>query len=825
MPKCHECIRHNIDTNFNVEQLIAHFKFFHQLRPCDNFLCLECSHVFQSLKAFKKHFKNKETCLITDNNNTDFLIELADLNNSSSGILFDNEQSTSSSNLQSVLERIETSALFFLSNLHSKSNFSRSDVEEIISEITTKLLDKIISELESYFVANFQNEPLQCEQYSSILKFCKNPFQNFKTFYKYIKTVEGKNCYSEPKIVAINNEIGPVVTRNDVRMTENISKGMVMPLKFQFQKFFELGDNLDITLKTIKKLLTENQATSIITNIIHGEVWKSKVVSFSDKIVIPYILYYDDLEINNALGSHATEQSLAAFYYSFPTLPQHYLSSLENIFVALVYKSKDARHGNDACLNILVQEIKFLEKHGLLLQTKEGQFKVYFLLSAVVGDNLGLNSLLGFTKSFKSSYPCRICKCSQSEIVSTCKEISSKLRNRINYNEDLDIEADVAKRIKLSGLRERSIFNSIDSFHVTTNFTADIMHDVFEGVCMYDVTQVLLHLISSEKLFSLEILNSRKQSLNLGQTEVGNVSPPIKMTHLQSSKLHMSAAEIWTFCHTLPLLVGDLVPVNNEYWKLICLLIEIMDILLRVEFDAKLLKLLTQKIEQHHTHYIYLFGDTLKPKFHFLTHYPTIIKKIGPLRYIWCFRFEAKHREIKMYTNNTNSRKNIPYTVGIKCCLKFCNKVLNKIGLNDKLEFNIKHLRVKSTIREQPYYENIQNLNIFNADNLSNTRLTFIKEIKFKNTLYKEGFFLLSKSMKLYEIVHIVIENENVKDCYLICVEHKMGPKNNNFQSFKVLNKTNIFFIFSTQLHEFHYSPIHVYKSPNGNIYVRPKYY
>ena len=186
----------------------------------------------------------------------------------------------------------------------------------------------------------------------------------------------------------------------------------------------------------MQKLEIENRETNIYTNIIHGEVWKSKIATIINKIVIPYLLYYDDLEINNALGSHSTEQSLAAFYYSFPSIPQHHLSLLENIFVALVYKSKDFCHGNDACLSNLIKEIKDLENNGLLLHTREGQFQVYFILGAIVGDNLGLNSLLGFTKSFKSSYPCRICKMDQSEIQSTCKEIPSKFRNEINYDAD-----------------------------------------------------------------------------------------------------------------------------------------------------------------------------------------------------------------------------------------------------------------------------------------------------------------------------------------------------------------------------------------------------
>jgi len=47
--------------------------------------------------------------------------------------------------------------------------------------------------------------------------------------------------------------------------------------------------------------------------------------------------------------------------------------------------------------------------------------------------------------------------------------------------------------------------------------------------------------------------------------------------------------------------------------------------------------------------YTHFFNDTLKPKHHFLIHYPSIIEQSGPPRNYWCFRFEGKHKELKIY--------------------------------------------------------------------------------------------------------------------------------------------------------------------------------
>jgi len=58
------------------------------------------------------------------------------------------------------------------------------------------------------------------------------------------------------------------------------------------------------------------------TNFINGELWKQKKKVFNGKLVIPFFLYFDDFEINNAQHS----SSLLSVYYSFPAAP-HYLRS------------------------------------------------------------------------------------------------------------------------------------------------------------------------------------------------------------------------------------------------------------------------------------------------------------------------------------------------------------------------------------------------------------------------------------------------------------------------------------------------------------------
>jgi len=70
-------------------------------------------------------------------------------------------------------------------------------------------------------------------------------------------------------------------------------------------------------------------------------LWKHKISQHSDKIIIPYFLYFDDFEINNPLGSHSS--SILGVYYCFPSIPFYLRLNLQNIFIAALFNIKDVK--------------------------------------------------------------------------------------------------------------------------------------------------------------------------------------------------------------------------------------------------------------------------------------------------------------------------------------------------------------------------------------------------------------------------------------------------------------------------------------------------
>lgn len=217
---------------------------------------------------------------------------------------------------------------------------------------------------------------------------------------------------------------------------------------------------------------------------------------FKDKIVFPFFLYADDVEIYNPLGSHSNYQSITAIYYNFPLISENN-SSLSNIFLASLVKSVDFKEfGNNLCLINLINEINFLETEGIKIETSDGDFRVYFILGLVLGDNLGVNSLLEFTKSFSASYFCRFCKANKLLTKHMSIEDSNFIRTPDNYSVDV-----LKNNFKETGIYRESILNSIKSFYVTSNYCIDIMHDLFEGICHYNMCRIIKYYTETTKIF------------------------------------------------------------------------------------------------------------------------------------------------------------------------------------------------------------------------------------------------------------------------------------------------------------------------------------
>lgn len=78
-----------------------------------------------------------------------------------------------------------------------------------------------------------------------------------------------------------------------------------------------------------------------------------------------------------------------------------------------------------------------------------------------------------------------------------------------------------------------------------------------------------------------------------------------------------------------------------------------------------------------------VFGDVITPKCHYLIHYATLIEQYGPLRLLWCMRFESKHQYFKMVARNCHNFVNIATTLSNRHQFRQCWEFSSQLVLSE----------------------------------------------------------------------------------------------------------------------------------------------
>lgn len=179
------------------------------------------------------------------------------------------------------------------------------------------------------------------------------------------------------------------------------------------------------------------KSSNLIYNFMKSKLWHDKIKNNSDKIILPLFLYYDDFEVNDPLGSHASIQKLGAVYVTLACLPPELSSTLDNKILTSLFKTEHKKSfGSWAIFKDLIEELNYLETTGINVTVNNEENTIYFTLGLIIGDNLGLHSILGFTESFVATYPCRFCKSTKYECHLQTIQNDNRLRNYENYEID-----------------------------------------------------------------------------------------------------------------------------------------------------------------------------------------------------------------------------------------------------------------------------------------------------------------------------------------------------------------------------------------------------
>lgn len=585
-------------------------------------------------------------------------------------------------------------------------------------------------------------------------------FETFNSEYKQLAYLKEKGFLIEIEKDIFGEDLRLLNdSKTGRKYFDNISvSGQYISIKVMLKKFLEIPGNFTLLKNHMELLDTTNPRLK--KNVIQCSMWKNIKKRFdADKFVVPLTFYYDDFEVGNEIGSHKGKNKIGAVYYTIPSLPQNFLAKLTSIFIAYLFKASDrTTFGVKRVFEHLLDELKYLESEGIVINVDDTEHRILFALVLWIGDNLGVHQLLGFNESFSSNYPCRFCKSHRSEIENNWQINPQLLRDRKNYKEDVDLN-----NPSRTGVKSECIFNVLKSFHVTENVACDLMHDFFLGVCRYDVALLFYKLINDE-ILTLEDINCRIRSFHFGPHEKDKPCE-IRQSHLDKKNIIMYASEMKTLIYYLPMLIGDLIPIDNIYWKWFLLLRNLIDILLSKSLQIELKYQIDDLVQEYLSQRRGLFpNNNLKPKHHYAIHISEIFTKSGPIVNNWCMPFESKHRQLLLYAKNIKNHENLPLSLAVKYQLSMSSYFMKGKALTDVITYGPTNLRSLTSLEEFRIFQQY----LHNEDYTS--RVEIIRWLQINSRRYEKSVMLLYENNDLFpqfmEIKYIFRKNEKI---FLIC--------------------------------------------------------
>ena len=131
-------------------------------------------------------------------------------------------------------------------------------------------------------------------------------------------------------------------------------------------------------------------------DIVDGALLKSHPLFSNKPYALQIVLYTDEIEICNPLGSFASKNKLLMVYYTLGNIDPKYRSKLASIRLLAMARSADLRKsGVDVILNRIKEDLVALY-NGVTIETVNGEKTVYGAMVTLCGDTLAQHELAGF---------------------------------------------------------------------------------------------------------------------------------------------------------------------------------------------------------------------------------------------------------------------------------------------------------------------------------------------------------------------------------------------------------------------------------------------
>ena len=320
----------------------------------------------------------------------------------------------------------------------------------------------------------------------------------------------------------------------------------------------------------------------------------------------------------------------------------------------------------------LIKELKMLSTEGLELTVNEKSYRFLVGLATVSADNLSAHSLGGFQQHFVSGRICRFCMADREDIGHLFRVAECRLRTKDIHDYHLEALQTGEANGSIYGVRHRCPLLDLPYFDVTSAFPPDIMHDCLEGILPHLMHRVLQKACRQYGA-TVEILNERLNAASIGYGDRLNLFTAKTIT--PSGSIVGSASQKWRLFLLLPRIIGDYLQ-EDVAWQIYLCMRDITDIVFASVVCKSSLSHLEGLIVVFLSKYAQEYGEkSLTPKFHYLVHYPSMLAKLGPLRPLWCMRYEGKHQYFKAIMTSIGNFINVTSTMSrrhqMRQCLEF----------------------------------------------------------------------------------------------------------------------------------------------------------
>lgn len=608
---------------------------------------------------------------------------------------------------------------------------------ESVHNVSGKCIDDLVEELHFIYTAS---APIIRQLVDASLKK-----HNCAVEEDIVTELVEELCKSHPtsKALGVDGPFGSVYKR---RQYFKKQLEFVEPVEYILDSQENLSFQYVPILPTLQHILTDKDiahevlkkrpsSSTRYESFQDGEYFKQNPFFAVEEPRIALILYVDDFEVCNPLGTSRKKHKITAVYWVLANVPSGLRSTLSAINLAILCKAVDVkRFGYHIVLEPLLKDLSVLEREGVFVACAGKNIKgtVY----CVAADNLGAHSLGGLVENFTGPYVCRFCLGPQSEY--SQKEVrfgEFPPRTEETHNLHLKTVEEDPTLTHFHGVKKACpLTKQLSHFSFVRGYPPDLLHDLFEGIVPSELAHCLNTFIK-KKYFTLSELNDLIKQFPFKFTDDLDRPQSIPVSFASRCSIGGNAHENWALIRSLPLIIGSRIPSDDPAWQILMTLKDIVELSVSPIHSLESVAYLELKISEHRHRLQEVFPQLrLTPKHHFLEHYPALIGAFGPLVGLWTMRFEAKHRFFKRVVRFSSNFKNVLLSLSTKHQLMTaynCQRDMAKPALIvskvSSLPLEVLHVDIQESIKKlSPQLTSVQ---------LSNT-------VTYHGTRYSAGMIL-----------------------------------------------------------------------------------